>query len=192
MPRSAPERGPRPREPRGRAARAVESTLSLVLLLGLAAAIFLARGAGRGAGFSTLGRGGAAGTAAAPFTVQARAGVYDTAAGPQVVVVRGTVAARAGSEGPVRVSVELVDGDQAVARGDALAGAVPPAEEVYAAGTAEGAAALRRAAVAGASPRLAPGARAPFAVVLADVPPDLRRVEVRAAAAAAAPEPHPR
>jgi predicted Zn finger-like uncharacterized protein len=190
-------RTPRPATPlrrarRGRAARALESTLSLVLLLAIAAAIFVARGAGRGAGFSALLRGGAAIAAEPPFTVQARAGVYDTAAGPQVVVVRGTVAARAGSEGPVRVSVELVDGDQAVARGDALAGAVPTPEEVYAAGTAEGAAALRRAASAGASPRLAPGVRAPFAVVLADVPPDLRRVEVRTSAALATPEPRPR
>ena len=152
-----------------------------MLLIALAAGIFLARGTG----FGRLRAVAREREAALPVTLSA--GVYDTGAGQPVVVVRGAVSARQAVDHPVRVRVELLEGGRVVARGDALAGAVPTAEQVFAAGTSDGAAAVRALTDGGAVQRLAPGATAPFAVVLANVSSE-HRLEVRAVAEEALPE----
>jgi predicted Zn finger-like uncharacterized protein len=163
------EAAPRPRD-RARFDGLVRGALSLALLGGVAVALLVAwRGAGA--------------PGAAVVVSGARGGPYENAAGDAVVVVRGRVEARRAVDAPVRVDVELVDGSRVVARAEALAGAEPTAEDVHAVRDADGAAALRRDLDGRAARSLAPGAAAPFAVVFAPAPPDLRGLEVRATAA---------
>jgi hypothetical protein len=119
--------------------------------------------------------GGAASPAVALDVVSAP---YDTASGRQVVVVRGRVqAAQPLARAEVRVA--LLDGGRPVATGRAIAGAVPSAEEVHAIDTTADVERLVQASAARAPSRIAAGEVLPFAVVVAEPPPDLSAVEVR-------------
>ncbi|GEJ56093.1 hypothetical protein AMYX_08340 [Anaeromyxobacter diazotrophicus] len=167
---------PRLRRRTGAAALAANS-LSLALLLALTAALLAWRGdlGGRVRGAIRSG-------ARAVEPADVRAGLFDTAAGPAVLVVRGEVRARAGSPGPVRVKVALVQGSRTVATAEALAGAAASPEEVFAASTADQVASLRRALDERAVRRLAPGEPAPFLVLFPAPVPDLAGLQVRTAA----------
>src|SRR5207245_9679051 len=80
------------------------------------------------------------------------------------------------AHGPVRVVAELVADNQPEGKAEALAGAEPNPEDVYALRGAADAEKLSRALqTASAERRLAPGASLPFFAVIADPPPDLER-----------------
>jgi predicted Zn finger-like uncharacterized protein len=177
-PAPAPAGAARARRGRTRAASAAWGAASLALLVAMAAAMYAGS---RGA----LGPRGA-GAAAAPALVARGVswGLYDTESGPPVVVVRGEVAAERGSDGPIRVAVELRRDGAALAATSALAGASAGPEDVWRAGSPEGAASLRRALDGKAARRLAPGARAPFLVTVA-APDRLDGVELFVSAAPA-------
>ena len=104
-------------------------------------------------------------------------GLYDTASGRPVFFVRGQVENRSKrAHGPVRVVAELVADNQPEGKAEALAGAEPNPEDVYALRGAADAEKLSRALqTASAERRLAPGASLPFFAVIADPPPDLER-----------------
>jgi hypothetical protein len=119
----------------------------------------------------------------ASFTMQeVSSGLYDTARGKPVFFVRGQLVARAALAGPVRVRVDLVDGDRAVARGDGVAGAPPTPEEVWSLTGPVEAERLRTALAARPQGDMAPGEARPFLVVLWDYPADLRGLDVRVSA----------
>jgi hypothetical protein len=136
-----------------------------------------------GALLAALSREGAPG----PFAArEVRAGLYERARGPPVLYVRGKVVSRAG--GPVRavaVTVEVVRGGEVVARGEALAGAVPTAEELWGAPDAAALAAVASAAVKRAPAQVRPGDAVPFLVAIADHPADLDDASIRVAVARA-------
>jgi predicted Zn finger-like uncharacterized protein len=190
-PRAPPEAGPEAapaepphadRIPGGRAARArslAVNAAALAVLVLVAFALLTAWRAGAklelaslrpGAVLEAL-RGGAPETFGAE---QVSSGIYEREAGPPILFVRGVAASHAAA--PVvalRVRVEVTRGGGVIARGEALAGAVPTAEELH--GAADGAA---LAAVVGAAearrPRQIRGGEAvPFLVVIADQPADL-------------------
>jgi len=136
---------------------------------------------------AALGRGGAAGPFAA---VEIRSGAYEREKGPPLIFVRGKVVSRAPA--PVRgvkVVVEIVRARAVVARGEALAGAVPTAEELYQAGDGAAVAALAQAASARAPAEIRPGDAVPFLVAIADSPADLAGASVRVELAAAGGRP---
>jgi predicted Zn finger-like uncharacterized protein len=167
---------PRLRRRTGVAALAANS-LSLGLLLALTAGLLLWRGdVGQRLRVAVVGGGG---DPVEPVGVHA--GLYDTSGGPAVLVVRGGVLARSDAPGPLRVRVALVDGSRTVLTGEALAGASASPEEVFAASTADDAAALRRALDARAVHALRRGAEAPFLVLFPAPVPDLSGLEVRTA-----------
>jgi predicted Zn finger-like uncharacterized protein len=189
--------GPMParRESRLRAA-AVNAVALLALLVVTLAFLVVWRsdgGAERlslrpGAILAALGRGGPD----RPFTaVEVRSGVYERERGPPVLFVRGKVVSHAAAPvRAVRVRVEVVRSDAVLARGEALAGAVPTPEEMYRAGDEGGVAALARAAAARAPRQIRPGDAVPFLVPIADAPADLDGASVRvelASGAAASP-----
>jgi predicted Zn finger-like uncharacterized protein len=137
---------------------------------------------------AALRRGGAPG---AWVTQDVRSGVYDRARGAPLLFVRGRVVSRAAA--PVRgltVAVQVVRGGQVLARGEALAGAVPTEEELYFAADDAAIAAVTRTARARAPGAVRPGDAVPFLVPVGDAPPDLEgaslRIDVAAAAADAA------
>jgi len=182
---STPEAGLRPEASRRwHLRRALESSLSLVLLIGVAIAILLAWRGGGASGLAARLRA----SAAAP-ALDARVtggGPYETEAGTAVLVVRGGVAARAATAGPVRVRVEIADGGRVLARGAALAGPGPTPEQVYGAGAPEDLAALRAALDAAAPRQLAQGEEVSFTVLFPAPLPELRGADVRVAAEAGA------
>ncbi len=115
-----------------------------------------------------------------------RSGVYEQAGGGAVLFVRGEVVSRA--EGPlaaIRVAAELVRDGQVLARGEALAGALPTPEEVH--GAVDRAALDALAALAqGRIPKaVASGQRVGFVVLLGDAPADVSGASVRVRAEAA-------
>ncbi len=109
-----------------------------------------------------------------------RSGMYERRRGAPLLFVRGEVVSRAAA--PVRgvkVSVEVVRGRQVLARGEALAGAVPTAEELF---MADDDGALARAATAArrrAPAAVRPGDAVPFLVAIGDAPPDLEGAGIR-------------
>jgi len=134
---------------------------------------------------------GGARTPEAQFEVaDARTGLYEQAGGETVLLVRGEVISRAlGEVRGVRIEAELVRDGQVLARGEASAGAVPTAEEVYEA-TGRTALAGLAAEAGKRAPRLvAPGDRLAFLVALGELPADLSgtTVRVRAEPAGEAP-----
>jgi hypothetical protein len=167
---------------------AAEGTLSLALLLAIAVALYVGwQHTGVGAAGGALRARRASGGGAAALAVAAlRGGAYDTETGAEVLVVRGRVIARSPLAAPARVAVELVEDGRVVARGEGLAGREPTPEQVYAAGTPEGARVLRRALDRGAA-ALDAGGEAPFGLVLAVPAPGVRRYEIRARAEPAEP-----
>jgi predicted Zn finger-like uncharacterized protein len=131
-----------------------------------------------------LGR--APGPAGAIEVAAVRSGVYEQAGGGTVLFVRGEVLSRAQAPvAAVRVAAELVRDGQVLARGEALAGALPTPEEVH--GAIDRAALDALAAEAqGRIPRaIAPGQRVDFLVLLGDAPADVSGASVRVRAEAA-------
>jgi predicted Zn finger-like uncharacterized protein len=104
-------------------------------------------------------------------------GLYDTSSGKPVFYIRGRVENRGRkSHGPVRVVAELVGDRGADAKAEALAGAVPSPEEVYALRSVADAEKLQRTLQGvDAERRLLPGTSLPFFAVIADPPADVQR-----------------
>ena len=104
-------------------------------------------------------------------------GLYDTASGKPVFYVRGRVENRGRKpHGPVRVVAELVAGGETEGKAEAIAGAEPSPEDVYALRGAADADRLQRTLLGvDAERRLAPGASLPFFAVIADPPADAHR-----------------
>jgi predicted Zn finger-like uncharacterized protein len=104
-------------------------------------------------------------------------GLYDTASGKPVFFVRGRVENRGRKpHGPVRVVAELLAAGESEGKAEAIAGAEPNPEEVYALRNSADADKLQRALLAvDAERRLRPGASLPFFAVIADPPADLQR-----------------
>lgn len=104
-------------------------------------------------------------------------GLFDTASGKPVFYVRGRVENRGRKpHGPVRVVAELVAGGETEGKAEAIAGAEPSPEDVYALRGAADADRLQRTLLGvDAERRLAPGASLPFFAVIADPPADLQR-----------------
>jgi Meckel syndrome type 1 protein len=138
-------------------------------------------GSGPAALLASLRRGGAP---AGPFAAtELRKGLYDRERAPPLVFVRGTVVARPDSPAvdAVRVEVELVKEGAVVARGEALAGAVPTPEELWRAADPAALAAVVKGARARAPARVRAGDAVPFLVAIADYPGDLGGATVRVA-----------
>ncbi len=110
-------------------------------------------------------------------------GQYEARDGRQVFFVRGEVENRSDAPSRVKVRVEILDGDQRLRTGTALAGASADPEALAALTTPEAGEALRARLDAQAQV-LAPGARAPFLVVFAEYPPDLARYRLEVTAEA--------
>jgi hypothetical protein len=105
---------------------------------------------------------------------QVSSGIYERALGPPVLFVRGVATSRApGPVAALRVRVEVTRGEAVIARGEALAGAVPTAEELHGADDGAALAAVVRAAAARRPRKIRPGEAVPFLVVIADHPADL-------------------
>lgn len=104
-------------------------------------------------------------------------GLYDTASGKPVFFVRGRIENHGKRvRGPVRVTAELISDGAAEAKGEALAGAEPNAEDVYSLRSADDAEKLTRSLDAAKVKRkLQPGESVPFFAVIADPPADLVR-----------------
>ncbi|WP_225411020.1 zinc-ribbon domain-containing protein [Stigmatella hybrida] len=107
-------------------------------------------------------------------------GLYDTRGGGAVFYVRGDVENRSSKPVRIRVRAALYDGGQRVKATEGLAGKVPNPEELYAVTNEETSAQLRTQLDGGAT-TIAPGARAPFAVLFHDFPQELGqlRLEVK-------------
>ena len=114
--------------------------------------------------------------------------LYETRAGRSLFIVRGEAENRTASATRVRVRAALYDGSQRVRSAEALAGALPTPEELYAVGNSDSAAALSQRLDAAATP-VAPGARAPFLVMFHEYPADLGafRLEVTLEPVSSAP-----
>jgi predicted Zn finger-like uncharacterized protein len=167
----------------GRLASVVSSSLSLALLIVVAAALFVAWRSGLGVRLEGVLAHASPGTP--PPLVEAAGvtgGLYDTSAGAPVLVVRGHVVARTRVAGPVRVRVDVVAAGRTVATAEGLAGASATPEEVFGAGADEPAAALRHALDGRATPRLEAGASAPFLVLFPPPAPEPRFAELRVSA----------
>ncbi|WP_164009857.1 zinc-ribbon domain-containing protein [Pyxidicoccus trucidator] len=98
--------------------------------------------------------------------------LYETKSGRPLFFVRGEAENRTGSATRIRVRAALYDGDQRVRSAEALVGAVPTPEDLYAVGNSESAAALSQRLDA-AAVSVAPGAKAPFLVMFHEYPADL-------------------
>jgi len=184
-PSVAPAPGPAPDVPipptqRAKTAAALTNALSLALLIAVAAALSMAWRGGLGPRLRML-----FGRPAPVAWVEAthlKGGPYETQDGSVVLLVRGEVVARGSVSSPVRVRVDLMVHGQVAATAEALAGAMPNAEEVHGASGPEAMAALRRALDARAPRALPAGARLPFAVLFPPGLPPLSRLELHVSA----------
>jgi predicted Zn finger-like uncharacterized protein len=165
---------------------AVVNAIALAALLGAALAILVVwRAEGpldaaslRPAALLAALRG--AGAAGAFSARDVRSGLYERERGPPLLFVRGEVVSRAPAPvARVKVAVEVVRGGRVIARGSALAGAVPSPEALHRADDAAALAAAARAATSGAPARVAPGDVVPFLVAIADHPADLAGASLR-------------
>jgi predicted Zn finger-like uncharacterized protein len=104
-------------------------------------------------------------------------GLYDTSSGKPVFYIRGRVENRGRkTHGPVRVVAELLGDRGTDAKAEALAGAVPSPEDVYALRSVADAEKLQRSLQGVDTERkLFPGTSLPFFAVIADPPPDVQR-----------------
>lgn len=127
---------------------------------------------------------------ATPFPARdLSSGLFDRAEGAPILYVHGTITSHApAAVAGVRVSVEILRGDAVVARGEALAGAVPTPEDLHA--VRDAADLSRRAGewTRRAPVRVGQGDALPFLVAMLDVPADLTGTTVRVSAAAVEPE----
>jgi len=118
--------------------------------------------------------------AGAVATTRVSNGLYDTVSGWQVLFVRGEVVSRSAAPlGPVKIRVEVSDREKVVARAEALAGAVPTAEELW---NLTGPGDLEKLAaglVARVEQVTKPGSRTPFVVMFPELPRDLSRMVFR-------------
>jgi predicted Zn finger-like uncharacterized protein len=125
----------------------------------------------------------------APFAAHdVSSGLFDRDGGPPILYVRGTVASRAPrAVSGVRVAVDILRGEAVVARGEALAGAMPTPEELH--GIRDAADLARRTGewTRRAPVKVPPGAALPFVVAIVDVPADLTGTTVRVTTAALEP-----
>jgi hypothetical protein len=182
-----PSQRPAGRARRGAVAAALGSSASLVLLVGLAVALFVGWRTVRGSSLEARLHGALAAEPAGDVTPSAvTGGLYETAVGQEVLVVRGLVTVRAPVTGPVRVRVELVEGERVVAAATGAAGGVASPEQVHALRAPEDAAVLRAALDRSAPARLARGEAVPFMVVFPPPIPALSGVELRVRTDAAA------
>jgi predicted Zn finger-like uncharacterized protein len=162
----------------------VVNAISLVALLAVALG-FLAywRGVRPGMGMLLRPSGvlGGIGAPPEPFAAtQLRSGLYERSDAPPILFVSGTAVSRADSAVPgLRVRVEVVRRGAVVARGEAGAGVVPTAEELYASRDAAGLAAAVEAR-AQARPRgVKPGESILFLVAISDYPADVAGAGLR-------------
>jgi Meckel syndrome type 1 protein len=186
----AEERIRRPRASRLRAVVVNAIALAALVLIAVAMLMVGREGSFEAASFrpsavlAALGRGGGG---VGPFAaLDVRSGAYERERGPPLLFVRGKVVSRASAAVPgVKVTVEIVRAEAVVARGEALAGALPTPEELYQAADAAAVAAVAQAAGARAPARIRPGDAVPFLVAIAEYPADLDGARVRVALAEA-------
>jgi predicted Zn finger-like uncharacterized protein len=183
-PVAAAQRAPEP--PQHRVRNAALNALALVAVLVLAMAIrAVIRGdAPLGPGAfrpSTLMRSFRGAEPAGPFELsEVRTGVYAQRGGGALLFVHGVVVCRPPAPvAAVRVEAELVRDGQVLARGNAVAGAVPSPEEVWRATDRAALDALGVELRKRAPKGVAPGDRLGFLVTLADAPADLSGTSVR-------------
>jgi hypothetical protein len=194
-PTLAPERAEPPpdRIPGGRGARArslaVNAAALAALLLVAFALLAVWRSGGRLASLRpAVVLAGLRGGAAAPFRAEGvTSGLYERDGASPLLFVRGRAVSSASAPvNGLRVRVEILRDGEVVARGDALAGAVPGAEELWGARDADALAAVGRAAAARAPRPVKPGEPVPFLVAIADHPADLAGASLRVTVEAAA------
>jgi len=127
------------------------------------------------------------GGANVPFaTREVQSGLYERERAPPLLFVRGSVVSRApGPVRRVRIRVELLRGGAVVASGQAIAGAIPTAEELWTARDADALAAVASATARRAPAQVRPGDALPFLVAIADQPADLAGTSLRVEAAPA-------
>ena len=118
---------------------------------------------------------GAIGAPPEPFSAtQLRSGLYERSDAPPILFVTGKAVSHAGSAvAGLRVRVEVVRGGAVLARGEAGAGVVPTAEELYASRDAAGLVAAAESRAAGRHKGVKPGEAVPFLVAISDYPPDV-------------------
>jgi predicted Zn finger-like uncharacterized protein len=116
-----------------------------------------------------------------PFVASdVRGGVYERERAPPLLFVRGNVVSRAREPvGPLEVSVAVMRGAEVLARGAAIAGALPTAEELYGAGDAAALVAVAATARSRAPAVVRPGDTLPFLVAIGDAPGDLEGAAIR-------------
>jgi len=120
------------------------------------------------------------GTAGPFVTAAVRSGLYERERGAPLLFVRGDVVSRAqAAVRSVRVAVEVVREGTVVARGEALAGAVPTPEELWRARSADALARVARRAAARAPERIGPGDEVPFLVAIDEFPQELAGTVLR-------------
>ena len=180
---AAPTRRARPRAGSSLPALAVNA-VALAALLAVALAMLvvwrggrLEAGAFQPAAIAAALRHGAAG----PFvTSEVQSGLYERERGAPLLFVRGDVVSRAqASVRSVHVAVEVVREGTVVARGEALAGAVPTPEELWRARSADALAKVARRAAARAPERIGPGDAVPFLVAIDEYPQELGGTALR-------------
>jgi hypothetical protein len=173
------------------------NAIALVALLAVALAIWVVwrtdgpfdPGALRPAALLAALRGADSGSG--PFAAQeVRSGLYERERAAPLVFVRGRVVSHArGAVAAVRVAVQLVRGEEVIARGEGIAGGVPTAEELHGATDPVTLASVVASARARAPAAVRPGDTLPFLVSLGDAPADVDgtsiRLEVSAAGAGA-------
>jgi hypothetical protein len=187
QPPAAEERIPGQRGSRIRAVLVNAVALAALLLVSLAMLVVwrsegpLDSAALRPSALLRLLRGGPA--ADGPFTAtHVRSGVYERARGAPLLFVSGRAVSRAGAPvAALAVSVEVVRGEAVIARGEAIAGAVPTPEELHGAGDPAALAEVAAAARPRAPARVSPGDAVPFLVAIGDAPGDLDGASLRVA-----------
>ena len=177
----SPSRSRSRSRPGSRLASLLVNAVALAALLALALAIVVVWRGGRleaaafrpAAIIAALRHGAAAG----PFvTAGVRSGLYQRERGAPLLFVRGEVVSRApAAVRAVRVVVEVVREGTVVARGEALAGAVPTAEELWRVQSTDALERVARTAAGRTPERIAPGDEVPFLVAFDEYPPESRR-----------------
>jgi predicted Zn finger-like uncharacterized protein len=114
------------------------------------------------------------------FATQVRSGAYERARGAPLLFVSGRAVSRAGAPvAALAVSVEVVRGPEVIARGEAVAGAVPTPEELHGATDAGALAEVVTKARSRAPAQVNPGDAVPFVVAIDDAPAELDGASLR-------------
>ncbi|WP_242360876.1 MULTISPECIES: zinc-ribbon domain-containing protein [Anaeromyxobacter] len=193
--RAAPFTAPPASARRGSSARGARLTalavnaVALVAVLAIALAMLVVWRGGRieAAAFRPAAIAAALrhGTPAGPFVASdVRSGLYDRERAAPILFVRGSIVSHAPARvRSVRVAVEVVREGTVIARGEALAGAVPGPEDLWRAATPEALARASRAAARRAPDEIRPGDEVPFLVAIDEYPPQLAGAALRISAA---------